>query len=125
MVADCHVVDIRTKATIRLPAVLLDVNGKDNDPTPVPSIELVCTLIMDGGAGTKRLKNRYDVCDAASVTETVKVYWPDGIVGVPEMTPVEESRVRPRGRKNGGASHEYGVVPPLAASCARYGVFNC
>jgi hypothetical protein len=38
------------------------------------------------------------------------------VVGVPEIRPVEALIVRPAGRPV--ADHEYGVVPPVAASCS-------
>jgi hypothetical protein len=52
-----------------------------------------------------------------SVTVTVKFVAPVCTpVGVPLMTPVEELRLNPAGRLPVVTAHEYGVMPPDAAS---------
>ena len=56
------------------------------------------------------------VCAAASSTWIVEVNWP-AVVGVPEMTPPEDS-VRPVGNWPLTIDHEYGAVPPVACSVA-------
>ena len=55
------------------------------------------------------------VLPAASVTFAVTVEVA-AVVGVPEIRPVEALTVSPAGRPV--ADHEYGVVPPVAASCS-------
>ena len=50
--------------------------------------------------------------DAASVNFTVKLEVP-GVVGVPVMTPEEDS-VRPAGSDPDATVQVYGAVPPLA-----------
>ena len=41
-------------------------------------------------------------------------------VGVPEMTPVPECSVSPRGSLPDAMAQEYGSVPPVALNCALY-----
>src|SRR5215208_188058 len=53
----------------------------------------------------------------ASVTVTAKLVVP-ATVGVPEITPVEELRLRPAGRLPAVIDQEYGVVPPMPARVA-------
>src|SRR5688572_158691 len=57
------------------------------------------------------------VLPPASVTVAVTVEVP-AVVGVPEMAP-EEDADRPAGRPE--TDHEYGAVPPVAASCSDAG----
>ena len=55
---------------------------------------------------------------ALSVTVTVKLNVP-AVVGVPSITPVTASRVRPVGSAPTVMLQVYGVVPPVAANvCA-------
>ena len=54
---------------------------------------------------------------AASVTCTVKDAVPVA-VGVPDITPVEVTRVRPAGNAPAIRLQLYGVVPPLACNVA-------
>ena len=54
----------------------------------------------------------------ASVTVTVKDAVP-AVVGVPLMTPDGE-RARPAGGEPTDMAHEYGIVPPVAASVCEY-----
>ena len=49
----------------------------------------------------------------ASVAVIVKLNWP-GVVGVPEITPVVVSSVRPFGRVPLETLKVYGAVPPVA-----------
>jgi hypothetical protein len=58
---------------------------------------------------------------AASVTFTVNDTVP-AVVGVPEMTPVEATRLSPAGRVPALTLQVYGVVPPLACSPVEYAV---
>jgi hypothetical protein len=55
----------------------------------------------------------------ASVTVTPKLVLP-AVVGVPEITPVEASRLSPAGREPEVIAQEYGVMPPVAWSVAEY-----
>jgi hypothetical protein len=55
----------------------------------------------------------------ASVTVTPKLVLPV-LVGVPEITPVEASRLSPAGREPEVIAQEYGVMPPVAWSVAEY-----
>jgi hypothetical protein len=41
-------------------------------------------------------------------------------VGVPEIRPVAEARLRPAGRVPTVTDHAYGVVPPLACTALEY-----
>ena len=43
------------------------------------------------------------------------------VVGVPEMTPVDEARLKPVGSEPLRTLHVYGVTPPVAASVCEYG----
>jgi hypothetical protein len=58
---------------------------------------------------------------AASVTCTVKETVPV-VVGVPEMTPVDATRLNPAGNVPALTLQVYGVVPPLACSAVEYAV---
>jgi hypothetical protein len=55
----------------------------------------------------------------ASLTVTVKLLVPVA-VGVPEIRPVAEARLRPAGRLLALTDQVYGVVPPLACSRFEY-----
>jgi hypothetical protein len=56
-----------------------------------------------------------------SVTLTVKEKVP-GVVGVPEITPVEALRASPGGREPALIAHVYGLFPSAAVSVAEYDV---
>jgi len=56
-----------------------------------------------------------DVVALASVTLTVKLYEPL-VAGLPESTPVEPFNINPDGKLPAEIDHEYGVLPPAAAS---------
>jgi hypothetical protein len=58
---------------------------------------------------------------AASFTCTVKETVPV-VVGVPEMTPVDATRLNPAGNVPALTLQPYGVVPPLACSVVEYAV---
>jgi hypothetical protein len=57
----------------------------------------------------------------ASVAITEKPNAPC-VVGVPEISPVDGDRVRPPGNAPELSDQVYGADPPVAESCAAYGV---
>ena len=71
---------------------------------------------MEGGAAVPTVMLRLAEAEAPveSLTETVKEKEP-ATEGVPEIAPAED-RVRPVGSDPLESDHEYGEVPPLAAS---------
>ena len=77
-------------------------------------------VVTEGGcaaAATVILRAFVPVLFAASVTCTVKEEVPVA-VGVPEITPVDVTRVRPAGNVPALRLQLYGVVPPLACNVA-------
>jgi len=74
-------------------------------------------LEMVSGPLTIKVKVLAALAVAASVTVAVKLA-ATGAVGEPEMMPVSEASVSPAGSDPDVIVHEYGVVPPLAASWA-------
>src|ERR1700682_3509603 len=100
MVTVCVAVDMRTKAMMRLPAVLDAGKATETDPTPTPWSEFACTsAIPPPGIELLlivRLRARVAVIALASVTRTVKLLVPT-TVGVPEITPVLEASASPEG----------------------------
>src|ERR1700737_1758148 len=95
----CEVVDMRTNAMIRLPAVLAVLKGVDTavngpaDPKEVPD----CTNVIGVLMLIMMLRAWVVVAKLASVTRTVKLLVP-ATVGVPEITPVLAASVSPVGR---------------------------
>jgi hypothetical protein len=67
------------------------------------------------------LKDAVAVLLAASFTCTVNDAVA-AVVGVPEITPVDATRLNPAGNEPELIDQVYGVVPPLACSVAEYAV---
>src|ERR1700739_2457578 len=61
----------------------------------------------------------------ASVTLKVIVVFETIVVGVPERTPLEGSRLSPGGRAPAETDQLYGIVPPTAESALEYGAPTC
>ena len=74
-----------------------------------------------GAAATTMLNAFVPVLFAASVTCTVNDAVP-AAVGVPEITPVDATRLNPAGNVPALTLQLYGVVPPLACSVVEYAV---
>ena len=90
-------------------------------PTAPPDNDVVATVGGCAAAATAILKAFVPVLFAASVTCTVNETVPD-VVGVPEITPVDATRLNPVGSVPALTLQLYGVVPPLACSVAEYAV---
>src|SRR4051794_12151398 len=102
MLTVCVAEDMRTKARIVRPAVLLAENATASDATPVPSIAFDCTIAIPlppapPVALTAILRAFVTVCPLLSRTCTVKLLVPE-LVGVLEIVPVEAPSVSPAGR---------------------------
>jgi hypothetical protein len=88
-------------------------------PAVPPGSDVVMTI--GGGAATLMLKALAPVLFAASFTCTVNGAVP-AAVGVPEITPVDATRLNPAGNVPALTLQLYGVVPPLACSAVEYAV---
>ena len=90
-------------------------------PTVPPGNDVVVTVGGCAAAATAMLKAFVPVLFAASVTctvnDTVAV-----VVGVPEITPVDATRLNPAGNEPELIDQVYGAVPPLACSVVEYAV---
>jgi hypothetical protein len=78
----------------------------------------VSVLVADD-ADTVIVSVPWALAPSASVTATPKLVLPV-LVGVPEITPVEASRLSPAGREPEVTAQEYGATPPVAWSVAEY-----
>lgn len=75
-------------------------------------------VIEDAGGPTTILSPRVLLCAVGaveSVNLTLNLYIPVAL-GVPEICPVDASRLKPVGKDPAPALQVYGVLPPLAAS---------
>ena len=90
-------------------------------PAVPPGNDVVVTVGGCGAAATAMLKAFVPVLFAASVTCTVNDTVP-AAVGVPEITPVDATRLNPAGNVPALTLQVYGVVPPLACSVVEYAV---
>ena len=88
-------------------------------PTVAPGSDVVVTVGDCGAAATAILNTLVAVLFAASFTCTVNDTVPD-VVGVPEITPVDATRLNPGGNEPELIDQVYGVVPPLACSVLKY-----
>jgi hypothetical protein len=82
---------------------------------------------MIDGAGATKIDSDWLVADAPALSTTliVKLDGP-GVVGVPLITPVIESRLSPAGREpvsGNPTNHVNGTVPPLVAIGREYTAF--
>src|SRR4029077_10471185 len=84
-----------------------------------PGNDVVVTVGGCAAAATATLKAFVPVLFAASVTCTVNDAVP-AVVGVPEITPVDATRLNPAGSVPALTLQVYGVVPPLACSVVVY-----
>ena len=118
----CDVVDIRTNATIRLPAVLADGKATLSDATPVPWAALDWTCVIapppppEGPGLTVMLNDWVEVCPRLSLSCSVKLLVP-AVVGVPEMSPIDGEVAElvtevPAGRLPETMDQTKGSVPP-------------
>ena len=93
----CEVVDILTKAMIRLPAVFALENAAATDPVAVPSIEFAWINAIEEPPAPMVIDNAFEaVCETASVTFAEKLNVP-AVFGVPDITPLEALRDSPPG----------------------------
>jgi hypothetical protein len=90
-------------------------------PTVPPGSDVVATVGGCAAAATAILNVFVPVLFAASVTCTVNDTVP-AVVGVPEIAPVDATRLSPVGNIPAVTLHLYGVVPPLACSVVEYAV---
>ena len=90
-------------------------------PAVPPGNDVVVTVGGCAAAATAMLKAFVPVLFAASVTCTVNDAVP-AAVGVPEITPVDATRLNPAGNVPALTLQVYGVVPPLACSVVEYAV---
>src|SRR4029077_703859 len=90
-------------------------------PAAPPGNDVVVTVGGCAAAATAILKAFAPVLFAASVTCTVNDTVP-AAVGVPEITPVDATRLNPAGSVPALTLQVYGVVPPLACSVVEYAV---
>ena len=88
-------------------------------PTVPPGNDAVVTVGGCAAAATVILKVFVPVLFAASVTCTVNDTVAD-VVGVPEITPVDATRLNPAGNEPELIDQVYGVVPPLACKVVEY-----
>ena len=87
--------------------------------TVPPDNDVVVTVGGCAAAATAILKAFVPVLFAASVTCTVNDVVA-AVVGVPEITPVDATRLNPAGNEPELIDQVYGVVPPLACSVLEY-----
>ena len=115
----CEVVDMRTNARIRLPAVLTLGNTDRTKPTPEPIAFADCTSAIPPPplGPIVILSAAVAVWLAASCTFAVKLLVPT-LVGVPVIAPVLALRFKPAGRVPEIIDHVYGAVPPAAVRVA-------
>ena len=90
-------------------------------PAVPPGSDVVVIVGGCAAAATAMLNAFVAVLFAASVTCTVNDTVP-AVVGVPEITPVDEARLNPAGKAPALIDQLYGVVPPLACSVVEYAV---
>ena len=90
-------------------------------PAVPPGKDVVVTVGGCAAAATAMLSAFVPVLFAASVTCTVNDMVP-AVVGVPEITPVDATRLNPAGSVPALTLQLYGVVPPLACSVVEYAV---
>ena len=90
-------------------------------PAVPPGSDVVVTVGGCAAAATAMLNAFVPVLFAASVTCTVNDAVP-AVVGVPEITPVDATRLNPAGNVPALTLQLYGVVPPLACSVVEYAV---
>ena len=90
-------------------------------PAVPPGNDVVVTVGGCAAAATAILNAFVPVLFAASVTCTVNDTVP-AVVGVPEITPVDATRLNPAGNVPALTLQLYGVVPPLACSVVEYAV---
>jgi hypothetical protein len=88
-------------------------------PAVPPGSVVVVTVGGCAGAATTTLKAFVPVLFAESLTRTVIDTVP-AVVGVPLITPVDETRLTPAGNVPALRLQVYGVVPPLACSVVEY-----
>jgi hypothetical protein len=88
-------------------------------PTVPPDNDVVVTVGGWAAAATAMLNAFVPVLLAASVTCTVNDTVP-AVVGVPEITPVDATRLNPAGNVPALTLQLYGVVPPLACNVVEY-----
>jgi hypothetical protein len=74
-------------------------------------------VVIDSPAAITMLSAAVAVCELLSVTFTVKLLVP-AVVGVPEITPLDELSDRPGGRLPEAMLQVYGETPPLAVTVA-------
>src|SRR4029077_11302824 len=90
-------------------------------PAVPPGNDVLVTVGGCAAAATAILKAFVPVLFAASFTCTVNDAVP-AVVGVPEITPVDATRLNPAGNVPALTLQLYGVVPPLACSVVEYAV---
>jgi hypothetical protein len=88
-------------------------------PAVPPGKDVVVTVGGCAAAATVILNAFVPVLFAESVTCTVNDAVP-AAVGVPEITPVDATRLNPAGNVPALTLQLYGVVPPLACSTVEY-----
>jgi hypothetical protein len=76
-------------------------------------------VILTGGVVISMLNGLDAFAPALSVTVAVKAYVPTAVVGPPSAPPAESDA--PGGRLPAVTAHEYGGVPPAAASVREIG----
>ena len=86
-------------------------------PTVPPGNELVVMASVGGAIEKVKLAGAVCAGDSESVTLMVTVKLPEA-VGVPLITPVAAFKLTPAGKAPEAMDHEYGVIPPEAASVA-------
>ena len=90
-------------------------------PVVPPGSDVVVTVGGCAAAATAMLNAFVPVLFAASFTCTVNDTVP-AVVGVPEITPVDATRLNPAGNVPALTLQLYGEVPPLACSVVEYAV---
>ena len=90
-------------------------------PAVPPGSDVVVTVGGCAAAATAMLNAFVPLLFAASVTCIVNDTVP-AVVGVPEITPVDATRLNPAGNVPALTLQVYGVVPPLACSVVEYAV---
>jgi hypothetical protein len=81
-------------------------------------------MILSGAGATVIPMATEYVCVGRPLSWTVAVSFavPLAVVGVPEITPVDDARLSPAGRRPAAIDQLYGPVPPDACNVCEYGV---
>ena len=109
--------DMRTKATIRLPAVFAAGKGTEIDGIPLPSTELDCVRTIGAPAAVMTMLS-FGSRLGGTVFHLNRKSTGSRCGGNPEMIPVDGAIARPAGKVPEMMDHVYGWAPPEAATVA-------